>query len=135
MRFIVRAKITKSNSNQAELTVSNEKELSNILNNLSNQEAQVVIAEFSNMGVFTIGIGMPYGFVKYSQGDEPPYLVALADKNTLKSNPNDEVEFITGGTPTPIEKAYCLALEQVVEIMTHYFQNKELPQFVKWQEI
>lgn len=128
-------KITDSDHSQVEMNVSNKKELGDILDNLLKKEARVVILELPDIGIFTLGIGLPYGFVQYSKDGEPPYLVALADEKTVRTNPSDEVEFDSGGTPTPIPKGLCLPYEQVVEILTHCFKNRELPLFITWEEI
>lgn len=130
-----RIKITDTDHSQVEINVSKKEELSDLLNNSLREQARVVIIELPDMGFFTLGIGMPYGFIQFSKDNEPPYLVALDDESTLDINPNDEVEFDSGGTITPIPKGLCLRFERVVEIIAYCFSYRKLPRWVTWKEI
>jgi hypothetical protein len=128
-------RITESNNDQIEYDISEEKELRDLLYNLVKQESRVVILEIPGVGIFTLGVGLPYGFVQFSKTGEPPYLVASANGSTEGTDLDDEIEFDANGTPTPIPKRFCLPYDRVVDIITHFFISREIPQFIKWEEI
>ena len=50
-----------------------------------------------NIGIFTIGVGLLFGFVQFSKDGNPPYLVALADGNPLRTDSKEDIEFDAGG--------------------------------------
>jgi hypothetical protein len=128
-------RIIESNNDQIEYDISKEKELRDLLYNLVKQESRVVILEIPNVGIFTLGIGLPYGFVQFSKTGEPPYLVASVDGSTEGTDLDNEIEFDANGTPTPIPKRLCMPYDRVVDIIIHFFINRETPQFIKWEEI
>lgn len=128
-------RITESNDDQIEYEVSDEKELRDLLYKLVKQESRVIILEIPNFGIFTLGVGRPYGFVQYSKFGEPPYLVASANGNAELIDLDDEVEFYANGTPTPIPKQLCLPYERIVDIIIHFYISHDLARFVRWEEI
>ena len=128
-------RITESNNDQIEYKVSEEKDLSDLLHNLVKQESRVVILELPNSGIFTLGVGTPYGFIQYSKSGEPSYLVASDDGNAELIESDDEVEFDANGTPTPIPKRLCLPYDQIVDIIVHFYISHDLPRSLKWEEI
>lgn len=127
--------ITESNNDQIACEVSEEKELRDLLYNLVKHESRVVILDIPNIGIFTLGVGLPYGFVQYSKSAEPPYLVASDDGNAELIDSDDEVEFDANGTPTPIPKHLCLPYDRIVDIIVHVYISHDLPRSVKWKEI
>ena len=112
-----------------------EKDLEELLYGLMKEEPRVVILEFLDIGVFTLGIGLPYGFAQFSKSGEPPYLIARSDIINSGRSSSDEIEFDSGGTSTPIPKDYCLPYRQVIDIVLYFFRNYELPSFIEWAEI
>jgi len=128
-------RIVESNNDQIDYDISKEKGLRDLLYNLVQQEPRVVILEIPNVGIFTLGVGEPYGFVQFSKTGEPPYLVASVNRSTEGTNLDDEIEFDANGTPTPIPKRLCMPYDWVVDIIIHFFINREPPQFVTWEEI
>jgi hypothetical protein len=79
-----------------------------------------------------VGIGY-YGCVQHSPGNgDLPYLVALA------RNPNDDdsfMEFLCGGTPTPIARRFLLPFDVVEEIAVDFQKTGEPSALVSWEEI
>jgi hypothetical protein len=128
-------RVTESNNDQIEYDISKEKELRDLLYNLVKQESRVVILEIPDVGIFTLGVGLPYGFVQLSKTGEPPYLVASVDGNAEGTDLDDEIEFDANGTPTPIPNRLCMPYDWVVDIIIHFFLNRETPHFIKWEEI
>lgn len=86
-----------------------------------------------HVGTFTLGVGLQYGFVQFTKDGEPPYFVAVADKEEFTQI--DEIEFDFGGTPTPIPINLYIPYEKVIEIMVYFFNNGEMPSFIKWVKI
>ncbi len=129
---MIKFRITESNNDLFEYVISKEKELRDLLYNLVKQEPRVVILEIPDVGIFTLGVGLPYGFVQFSKTGDPPYLVASANGET---NLDDEMEFDSNGTPTPIPRRFCMPYDRVVDIIISFFINHEMPHFSKWEEI
>ena len=125
--------IIESDGQKSELMISTVKDFSDILYKLQRKGSRVVIIELPQMGSFTVGIGSPYGFVQFSKNGEPPYLVASDNYDETKET--DDIEFDSGGTPTPISKNLCIPYKKVVDILVYFFDNKEMPGFIKWVKI
>jgi hypothetical protein len=127
-------KIIDSNNNQNEIILSEEKELRDVLNTLAQQGNRIVLLEFPDAGILTIGIGHPYGFVEYmAENGNPPYLLAI--NNTYDKTEVPFVEFDSGGTVTSIPKNNCLSFETVMDIVAYFLKNKELPKYVQWVQV
>jgi hypothetical protein len=120
--------------NHDEFEISREEELYAVLRDLLQYGNNVILLKFPHLGVLTIGVGTPYGFVEYmDENGSPPYL-SVADK------PNFEVEypfieFDSGGTLTPIPLQNCLPFDRVVEIVVYFLRNKKLPDYTNWKEV
>jgi hypothetical protein len=81
----------------------------------------------------TIGWSSSMGFVQYARSDgRPPYWVAIADRDV---DPEEHVNFLCGGTQTPISKRFCMPVERVMEIVRHFLQNGERSPDVEWEQI
>lgn len=128
-------RINESDNNQIDCQVSDEKGLRDLLYNLVKEESRVVILEIEDGSIFTLGVGLPYGFVQYSKSGRPPYLVASDKGISEVIDSDDEIEFDANGTPTPIPKRLCLPYERIVAIITHFFKSHELPRYVEWEEM
>lgn len=128
-------RITESNNDQIEYEVSGEKELRDLLYNLEKQGSRVVILELPNIGILTLGVGLPYGFIQYSKFGEPPYIVASDDGNAELIDSDNEVVFDANGTPTPIPKRLCLPYDRIVDIIVHFYISHDLPRSYRWEEI
>jgi hypothetical protein len=79
-----------------------------------------------------VGIGK-VGFVQYSACDgNPPYLIAVSPN----SEPGDNyVEFMTGGTPTPISTRYCLPFDEVLQIVGYFLETGRTCPRVAWERV
>ncbi len=130
---MVKIQIHDSYNHQTTYNISSEKELKDLLYKILSKEPSVFIIDIPNNGIFTLGIGRPYGFIQYSRSDEPPYLIALNE--TFLENYTDDIEFDSGGTPTPISIRQCLPYDQVVDILVYCFNHQKLPDNVIWEEI
>ena len=127
--------ITEGNNDHSEYDISGEKELRDLLYSLIKQEPRVVLLEIPGICIFTLGVGLPHGFIQFSKTGEPPYLVASTNRIAEGTDTDDEVEFDAGGTPTSIPKRLCLPYDQIVDVIIYLFKSHELPRFVKWEEV
>jgi hypothetical protein len=79
-----------------------------------------------------IGIGR-LGCAQYSPGNgKPPYLVAVAPDPDPEL---EEVEFLTGDTPTPIPGRHILPFSLVEEIAACFQRTGEPSKSIAWEEI
>jgi Immunity protein Imm1 len=79
-----------------------------------------------------VGIG-EVGFAHYLALDgRPPHLIALSPT----SEPEDsEIEFMMGGTPTPISTRYCLPFDHVLRIAGYFLETGRTYPGVSWEEV
>lgn len=79
-----------------------------------------------------VGVG-PIGCVQRSAANgSPPYLMAVSAPIEATGG---FVEFLTGGTPTPVPRQYCMEWAIVREVVG-YFVERGLPSpNVGWEEI
>jgi hypothetical protein len=80
-----------------------------------------------------LGIGGQRGSVQYSRIDgAPPYLMAVSHDPVRLKKP---MEFLMGGTPTPISSHYSISIDAVKEIAEHFRMTGEHSSMVLWEEI
>jgi len=84
-----------------------------------------------------IGIGGPWGCVQFSSIDgNPPYLIAMRkDEKGTDALDVDEVEFLAGGTPTPISMHQIFPYEKVKDMVVYFFETGHRSPSVEWEEI
>ena len=81
----------------------------------------------------TIGIDNGFGCIQYSRNDGlPPYIMAT-DSTPGVSNSTD-MEFVVGGTLTPIEGKYRVRFDLVRDVLLEFAQSGERSEAVNWQE-
>jgi hypothetical protein len=79
-----------------------------------------------------VGIGK-VGFVHYLALDgRPPHLIALSPKSEPE---HSEIEFMMGGTPTPISTRYCLPFDDVLQIAGYFRETGRTYPGVSWEEV
>jgi hypothetical protein len=80
-----------------------------------------------------LGVGGGFGCAQYSPSDgSPPYLMAVAADS---SQSNGYIDFLTGGTPTPISKGYCLTPDMTQKVAQHFVATGERYPDIMWEEI
>jgi len=125
-------KLVNSYTQKPSIPIGNEEQLRAALGQVSNNENCIVSLESSGHGTLTVGLGKNVGFVQFvNAAQEPPYMLAREDQS---DNP-DFVEFNAGGTPTPIPARYCMDVGKVVDIVIFFFENKKLPEHIRWESI
>lgn len=81
----------------------------------------------------TLGIGPGEGCVQYSSADgEPPYLMARSAKELPAG---EEMEFLAGGTLTPISGRFRIPMELIEETAARFLATGERSENVEWEEI
>ena len=75
----------------------------------------------------SVSVQGEHAFVQWTKGaygDGAPYLTTW----TNVKDSGDDVEFLVGDTPTPIERGRCIPVETMVRIVLHFFRENELLQ-------
>lgn len=113
--------------------ISRDDELSALLDHA--RKAPPFVAEFCGASDFhiTIGVGGDFGCVQYSRVDGmPPYLVAVSHHPPMKRGC---IEFLCGGTPTPIGSSNILTFEEMKEVVLHFLKTGERSDSVSWRPV
>ena len=114
-------------------SVRGEQELDAILQTFGGRQPFFFELVGENGITLLIGYGLDMGCVQHSTSDgEPPYLMAVSDES-IENEPF--VSFLTGNTPTPIPKRFCLPLDLVQKIMQDFLTHGENSNIVEWEEI
>jgi hypothetical protein len=80
-----------------------------------------------------VGIGDGYGCVQYSSNDGmPPFLMAV---DVHGSSTGRDMEFLVGGTPTPIDGTYRVPIEQVRETVVEFVLTGKKGNAVQWVDL
>lgn len=80
-----------------------------------------------------LGLGSTEGCVQFSSVDgAPPYLMAVTPS---QRDSEGELEFLIGGTASPVPRRYCLPYGAVEDIAAVFVQNGGRKSDVSWEEI
>ena len=80
-----------------------------------------------------VGLGEPWSCVQYSRADgDLPYLMALHNKD---GDDGDDLEFLIGGTATPVPYRFRLSKSELEEIVQYFVETGEYAPNVSWEEI
>jgi hypothetical protein len=79
----------------------------------------------------TVGYAPEVGCIQHGDASGgPPYRMALGTQGE-----EGFVEFLAGGTATPVSKRYCLPLDFVFELAAHFIESGQRSTLVEWEEI
>jgi hypothetical protein len=82
----------------------------------------------------TVGLAGDIGCVQHGPSDgTPPYLMAVGS-NPVEPNAG-EVEFVVGGTATPIDRRYSVPFKTVEQITANFIETGQRSPIVSWEEI
>ena len=113
-------------------TMSSVEELFSLLSQFTNRKPFFFELQGDNGYKELIGFGEQSGCVQYSSIEgEPPYLMALSNNVEQEGF----VDFLMGNTPTPISKRYCIEVEKVLEVASHFFKTGAPYPLIGWEEV
>jgi hypothetical protein len=79
-----------------------------------------------------VGVGR-IGCVQHgAAGESPPYLMAVSAPIEATG---EFVEFLTGGTPSPVPRHYCMEWQIVREVVAYFIEHGIPSPDVGWEEI
>jgi hypothetical protein len=79
-----------------------------------------------------IGIGGDVGCVQYSHSNgDLPYLMAVPPG----PQPSGDVEFLMGGTATPIPARYILSFDELKKVVLYFLETGDRINAVSWEAI
>jgi hypothetical protein len=103
-----------------------------ILEDLRSREPFVCELVGDNGYCLHVGVG-EYGNVQHSRLDgDPPYLMAV--NRSSEGEVDEYIEFLLGGTGTPISKRYCMPFDSVLEIVGYFFETGRIHPAFAWDE-
>lgn len=113
-------------------SLTNSTQLATFFHSLVGREPFMFELHGENGFMLTVGLAADCGTVQYSSSEGlPPYLMARSDE----TDEDEFVEFLAGGTPTPIPKRFCLPLDHVQKIVQDFLTHGETSNAVEWEEI
>ena len=87
----------------------------------------------ANGFTLTVGLGGDIGFVQHAPSDgTPPYLMAIS--STEVEPDAGDMEFLVGGTTTPIDRRYRLSFDEIKAIVVEFVVSGNRSSKVKWEE-
>jgi hypothetical protein len=113
--------------------ISSDDELIELLDHA--RHAPPFVAEFCGAVDFHIivGIGGDFGRVQFSRMDGmPPYLMAVSPRPPVKRG---VIEFMCGGTPTPIGSSNILRFDELKAVLMHFMRTGERSDTVTWRPV
>lgn len=79
------------------------------------------------------GIDRDTGCAQYSSNDgTPPFLMAISE---VGSSRRDDIVFLVGDTPTPINGRYRIAFDELREIVAEFVTTGQRSAKVAWEEL
>lgn len=100
------------------IPVVSAEQLRVLLIHLAGQEPGFVELESSTSGILQLGIGGQFACAQFTTRDDKPRCLAA---KTRTVGATSDVEFLCGGTPTPIAPELCLTFEEAVSIAEQFF--------------
>lgn len=117
-----------------ETFVGTTEQLDRELEDLITGRPIVVDVYAPNGEVLNLGIGGPVGYVAFAtqdlirEGRAP-----ISHVGTIGEDVPEWVEFEMGGTPTPISRSGLVRADELISIVKHFFQSRELHPGFTWE--
>lgn len=103
--------------------------LRTLLTELSAGEPGIVELVSSTGNRLQLGVGGQFACSQFIKNDNmPPYLCG----KTSLIRARGDVEFLLGGTPTPVDPEQCLSVEEAFKIAEYFFNTGERDPSVEW---
>ena len=124
-----------SNSRWNNRPIKTEAELTAILADSHEKRPFLLQLEGDNGFKLIIGVGGPVGCAQFSSVDgNTPYQMAVS-KGGQTADSSEAVEFLAGGTPTPIPIRRCVPFEALKRIVIQFFEKGDRSREVEWEEV
>jgi len=118
------------------IAIDDGERLVQILESLRNRPP--FLCELTGENGFRLDVGIgERGCAQYSPSNgDTPYLVVVAPGKELQELAwGDDIEFLCGGTPTPVSDRNCVSFHSVREIARYFLETDHAhPGFV-WEEV
>lgn len=83
--------------------------------------------------MLVFGMGAGIGCVEYRRTDgDPPYLMGISSHPTVESG---DIEFMCGGTPTPIPARNILEFGELKQTLIHFLETGERTDLISWESV
>jgi len=114
------------------IPIISEEQLKTLMAGLSEGEPGIVEFESSENDRLQLGIGGPFVCAQFTTNEcLSRYLCAKA--KTVRAT--KDVEFLCGGTPTPIAPELCLSFEVAFKIADYFIRTGNRDPSVDWVEV
>src|SRR5262245_55944405 len=109
--------------------VANAADLSELLASFRGRTPFIFTLESENSRWLTVGVGQTAGFVQWSALDGTAW-IAVNDSNLDKPGC---VDFLAGGTPTPVPMRYCHSMQAVEGMVATFVKTWKWDPAYKWE--
>jgi hypothetical protein len=107
-------------------------EVGQLLRSLQTREPFLCSLE-ADSGTLLVGVGRELGCIQFTpKNGGPPYLMATTGS---MDNGDEYVEFLSGGTPSPIPRRYCLPWPLVERTVAAFLDQGFFPSDLQWEEV
>jgi hypothetical protein len=115
-------------------TIHDQETVASLLEELRNKEPPIACQFTGDNGYnLIVGIGRDFGCAQHSSNDGmPPYMMAVSQAGAAQ---DDDIEFLMGNTPTPIDGRYRVAFDEVLEIVVDFVTKGDMSTNVSWMEL
>jgi hypothetical protein len=115
------------------ICVHDEHSLNGLLDSLKGRQPFFFKLVAHNGFTLLIGLGPDVACLQYSASDgEPPYLMAIGDE---VSDDEPFTTFLTGNTPTPVPRRFCMPIGRLKRLIEDFLRNGEWASGVVWEAI
>jgi hypothetical protein len=112
------------------LNVTSEDELRSAVDERKKGEPRIFDFLHSVGSTLQLGLGGPYACAQFI----PSHRATSWDARAEPVRAADDIEFLLGGTPTPVAPEYCLEPGEALRVAQHFFQNGEMAPWIKWHQ-
>lgn len=115
-----------------EAVIADAGKLAELLNERRNDVAFMADLTGDNGFELLIGIAGGIGCAQFSRVDgEPPYFMAVSPDPPMRGGC---VEFLAGGTPTPVAARYIINFDELQKIACYFLETGQRSDAVFWRE-
>jgi hypothetical protein len=104
-------------------------QLRTLLIDLSGGEPGIVNLESTSSGMLQLGVGGPFACALFTTNEDKPHYLCAKSKIIRAVS---YVEFLCGGTPTPISPEFCLSFDEAITIAEYFFKKEDRDPTFEW---